>query len=149
VIEPLRLSFTVACDADHAFSTWTGRVSLWWPADHTISRHAQTEVRFEPGVGGRIFERTPSGQEFDWGWITVWEPPERLAYKWHLAAAPQQATEVEVSFAERPDGTTQVDIEHRGWEVFEPSGAEERMRGNQAGWSGVVPLYAAACASGG
>jgi hypothetical protein len=147
MIEPLRLRFTVACDAGTAFSVWTERVSLWWPADHTVSHGGGLEVRFEPGVGGRIFERTASGQEFDWGWVTRWEPPQRLAYKWHLGVEPQQATEVEVTFAETPDGMTQVDIEHRGWDVFEPGGdGEQHRRGNQSGWAGAVPLFAAACA---
>ena len=33
---------------------------------------------------GRIYERTPAGTEHDWGEVTVWEPPARLAYLWHL-----------------------------------------------------------------
>ncbi|MDQ6613402.1 MAG: SRPBCC domain-containing protein [Actinomycetota bacterium] len=147
MIDPLRLTFTVACDAEHAFSTWTGRVSLWWPVDHTVSQRSGVKVLIEPVVGGRIFEKAPSGQEFDWGWVTIWDPPGRLAYKWHLGAEPRHATDVEVTFAQRPDGTTQVDIEHRGWDAFGPD-AEPRRRGNQAGWSEVLPLFAAACQTG-
>ncbi len=46
--------------------------------------------------------------------------------------------------AGRVDGTTRVDIEQRGWEVF-GDGAEQRRDRNQAGWAGVVPLFVAAC----
>ena len=41
-------------------------------------------VTFESRPGGRIFERTPEGVEHDWGEILAWEPPHRLAYRWHL-----------------------------------------------------------------
>ncbi len=144
MIDSLHLSFEVACRAQHAFSIWTDRVSLWWPADHTMSQGPGVVVRIEPGVGGRIYERTGAGAEFDWGRVTVWEPPGRLVCRWHLATDPEHATEVEVTFAERSDGTTQVDIEHRGWEAFGDQ-AEERRDRNQAGWGGVVPLFRAAC----
>jgi hypothetical protein len=37
MIEPLRLSFEVACEPARAFALWTERISSWWPADHTAS----------------------------------------------------------------------------------------------------------------
>jgi uncharacterized protein YndB with AHSA1/START domain len=83
VIEPLRMSFEVGCPAAHAFDVWTSKISRWWPADHTVSAEAGLEVVLEGRPGGRIFERTTAGAEFDWGEVTVWEPPTRLVYLWH------------------------------------------------------------------
>jgi uncharacterized protein YndB with AHSA1/START domain len=54
-------------------------------------------VVLEPRVGGRIFERTPAGDEHDWGEVLAYEPPRRLAYLWHLRFDRADATEVEVS----------------------------------------------------
>jgi uncharacterized protein YndB with AHSA1/START domain len=147
MIEPVTLHFTVDCGAAHAFATWTERVSTWWPTDHTVSREVGVSVVFEPGVGGRIFERTASGSEVDWGSVIVWEPPERVVYRWHLMFAPAEATEVEVTFATGPDGTTDVTITHRGWDALAAAGQSRRDR-NEAGWKGVAPLYAAACGAG-
>ncbi len=76
---PLRMSFEVACSAEQAFTTWTSRMSSWWPEDHTVTGEAGLEVVLEPGVGGRIYERTRAGAEHDWGRVTAWEPPARLA----------------------------------------------------------------------
>ena len=78
--DPLRVSFDVACPPDRAFALWTGRIDTWWPADHTVTGGHDLTVVLEPGVGGRIFERTPEGVEHDWGEVTVWEPPGRLGY---------------------------------------------------------------------
>jgi hypothetical protein len=74
VIEPLRLSFVVACPPDHAFATWTAKASSWWPPEHTVSREKGAEIVFEPRTGGRIFERTNGGEEIEWGEITEWDP---------------------------------------------------------------------------
>jgi hypothetical protein len=35
VIEPIRLSFEVACPPANAFRIWTARIALWWPAATT------------------------------------------------------------------------------------------------------------------
>ena len=66
--------------------------------------------------GGRIFERTPAGDEHEWGEVTVWEPPTRLGYLWHLRRDRADATDVEIRFVDRGDGSTRVEIVHRGWE---------------------------------
>jgi hypothetical protein len=103
MIDPLRLSFVVECPVDHAFAVWTEKTSHWWPVSHTVTEERGLEVVFEGRLGGRIFERTPAGVEVDWGQITVWEPPRRLGYLWHIRTDRTDATEVEISY-EDEDG---------------------------------------------
>ena len=144
MIEPLRMSFVVACDPDHAFATWTGKASFWWPVEHTVSHEAGTKIVFEPRQGGRIFERTPDGREIRWGEILEWDPPRRLRYFWHIATDPENATDVEIVFHELPDSSTRVEIEHSGWERLGEIGTAWRDA-NHAGWDGVLPSYTASC----
>jgi uncharacterized protein YndB with AHSA1/START domain len=145
VTAPLRFSFEVRCSAAHAFAVWTTRTSLWWPRSHTVSEAAGLEVVIEGRPGGRIFERTPAGAEHDWGEVTRWEPPRRLAYRWHLGASPAAATDVEITFSELDGATTRVDIVHGGWERLGAAGPGRRD-GNRSGWNGVLPHFRAACA---
>ena len=70
----------------------------------------------QQAVGGRIYERDAQGVEHDWGVVTAWEPPSRLAYTWHLGRDPDEATDVEIRFLAAGAGTTRVEIEHTGWE---------------------------------
>jgi hypothetical protein len=144
MIEPLRLSFVVACPVEHAFSTWTSRTSSWWPVTHTVTAERGLQVVFEGRPGGRIFERTPAGVEVEWGEVTAWEPPTLLRYLWHIRVDRSDATEVEIRFADRGDATTQVEIEHRGWERLGARGPSWRDV-NLGGWNGVLPFYRAAC----
>jgi hypothetical protein len=139
-MEPLRISFEVGCSPDHAFDTWTGRASAWWPHEHTVSHQPGAEIVFEPRAGGRIFERTRDGEEIEWGEIVEWDPPRRLRYLWHIATDPAHATDVEIVFRELADSTTRVEIEHGGWEKLGEIGQAWR-EANQAGWGGVLPSY--------
>ena len=143
MIEPLRISFQVACSADHAFTTWTGRATAWWPPEHTVSHEPGAEIVFEPRRGGRIFERTAQGAEIEWGEIVEWDPPRRLRYLWRIATDPQNATDVEIVFRELSDSTTSIEIEHGGWDRLGAIGQTWR-EANQAGWDGVLPSYIAA-----
>jgi uncharacterized protein YndB with AHSA1/START domain len=145
MIEPLRLSFEVACSPEHAFTVWTARTSLWWPTSHSVSGERGLEVRIEPRAGGRIFERTPTGREIDWGEVTAWEPPHRLAYLWHIRTERERATDVEITFTPLAGGTTRVDILHSGWERLGAAGPPWRDR-NRMGWSGLLPAFIRACA---
>lgn len=145
MIAPLRYSFEVQCSVEHAFDVWTERTSTWWPKSSTVSQADGLEVIFEGRAGGRIFERTPSGEEIDWGAITVWEPPRRLGYSWHIATDVASATDVEVRFSDLGDERTRVEIEHRGWEKLGERGPGWRDT-NRGGWEGTLPFYVAACA---
>jgi len=144
MIEPLRMTFEVACPVEHAFEVWTAKTSRWWPLSHTVTAAPGLEVVVEGRLGGRIFERTRAGLEVDWGEITVWEPPRRLGYTWHIRADRADATAVEITFVDQGNATTRVDIEHRGWERLGARGPRWR-KVNRAGWDGVLPYFRAAC----
>ena len=144
---PLRISFDVACPTEHAFALWTSRIGTWWPPDHTVTGEPGLAVVLEGGVGGRIYERTAAGTEHDWGQVTVWEPPSRLAYLWHLGQDRSQATEVDIRFVARGESDTRVEIEHRGWERLGTTADAWRDR-NQIGWQTLLPHFAAALTKG-
>jgi uncharacterized protein YndB with AHSA1/START domain len=147
VNEPLEFVFEVACRPATAFSMWTTRASMWWPADHSVSGEHGLKVVFEERVGGRIFERTPSGAEHQWGRITAWDPPARLAYTWHLLFEPEDATDVEIRFVDLGGDRTRVEIVHGGWERL-GGPASQRREGNRLGWTSVFSEFVEAIETG-
>ena len=74
--------------------------------------------------------------------MTIWEPPARLGYLWHLRRDRADATEVEIRFVAAGEGT-RVEIEHRGWEVLGSEGEAWRDR-NHGGWATLLPWFVAA-----
>ena len=138
--EPLRFELEVACPPEHAFAVWTERIDTWWPRDHTVTGGDDVVVVLQDRVGGRIFERTADGAEHDWGEVTVWQPPERLAYRWHLRQDPADATEVDIRFVAAGDAATRVEIEHTGWERLAGDPDLRRQR-NTVGWTALLPHY--------
>ncbi len=146
MIEPLHVSFDVACSPEVAFDVWSRRFGTWWPRSHSVTGEKDLEIVLEPKVGGRIFERTAAGVEHDWGEVTLWEPPTRFGYLWHLRRDRADATDVEISFSAGPNGITKVHIEHTGWERLGAEGQEWRDR-NRGGWESLLPHYREAIAS--
>lgn len=140
--EPLRLDQALACPPDHAFRTWADRFGQWWPPSHTVSGDPAAIV-LEPGVGGRIYERTADGTEVDWGRITDWDPPHGLAYRWHLRRDAADATDVAIRFLPDGDGT-RMEITHTGWERLGAE-ADTWRDANRGGWSGLLPHFETAC----
>jgi hypothetical protein len=142
VIEPLKLSYRIQCPPEHAFDVWTSRVSAWWPKGHSASGDPDSLVVLEPHLGGRVFERTPDGTEIDWGEITLWSPPHRLGYLWHIRRDRSDATDVELTFVDLGDGTTRLDIVHTGWERLGAEGPAWR-EANTGGWNAMIPSFIA------
>jgi uncharacterized protein YndB with AHSA1/START domain len=142
-LEPVRKQISVDCDVESAFRTFTEDIATWWPVEsHSITGEGTTAV-FEPGVGGRMYERAPDGQEHDWGAILVYEPPHRVVLEWKVnPSAPP--TEVEVRFSPDGDGT-RVELEHRGWEQYPTGGVDERGS-YDTGWEHVLGRFRAATA---
>lgn len=145
MIEPLHFALELECSAAHAFTVWTAGIGTWWPSDHTVTGAPDLTVAMEPRVGGRIYERTPSGVEHDWGEVTVWEPPTRLEYLWYLRADRSDATDVAISFVPAGASRARVEITHTGWERLGTRGGAWRDRNHQ-GWSTLLPHYAVAVA---
>jgi uncharacterized protein YndB with AHSA1/START domain len=142
MIDPLVISFDVACSPAHAFETWTSRIDAWWPADHTASGDRDAVITLEPQLGGRLFERTPEGEEHDWGRVQEWDPPNRFGYTWHLRRDAADATDVRITFSALDDGGTRVEIVHSGWERLGAEGQEWRDR-NRGGWDTLLPHFVA------
>ncbi len=128
--EPIRMSATVPLSPAEAFDLFTERLHTWWPLDtHSVFQPNVETCVFEPHAGGRIVERSRTGEESIWGEVLAFERPHRFVVTWHPGGGP--ATEVEVKFTPSDDGTF-VELEHRGWEVFaEP---EEARAGYAHGW---------------
>ena len=139
-LDPLRLTYRIECPPEHAFAVWTTRLSAWWPRSHTTSGDPDATVVLEPRLGGRIFERATDGREIDWGEITVWEPPARFGYLWHIGRTREDATDVSVSFVDDGDGATRLEIVHSGWDRLGADGAQFRAR-NTAGWDGAISAF--------
>ena len=138
---PLVIEFDVGVPPAQAFDVWTQRCATWWPPAHTISGDPAA-ITFEPRPGGRIFERGRDGGEHDWGEVLDWQPPNRLRYLWHLFFDASEATEVEVTFTARADGTT-VRLEQRGFERLGEAGLARRDRTRTA-WSAITARFAQA-----
>lgn len=137
-IEPLLISLELECTAVHAFDTWTRRIDAWWPADHTASGQRDATIVLEPRLGGRLYERTVSGEEHQWGEITEWSPPSRFSYLWHLRRDRADATDVAITFTPMPGNRTRVDILHTSWERLGAEGQQWRDR-NAGGWRTLLP----------
>ncbi len=140
-------TLVVNCAPEDAFRYFTEDMAQWWPLNtHSIigggskgSKAPQTCV-FESHKGGRIFERGDAGEEHDWGKVTAWEPPSRVAFTWHPGRKPETAQDVEVTFAADKGGTL-VTLTHTGWERYGKDAAETREE-YDGGWDLVfVELY--------
>lgn len=140
---PIRKSITVRRSLDEAFALFTEGIATWWPLErYSIhEEHART-VALEGRLGGRLYEVSDDGREGRWGTVTVWEPPNRLAYTWHPGRGEETAQEVEVRFLASGEGT-RLELEHRGWER-----APDKRSGYDAGWDEVLGRYGEAAVSG-
>lgn len=136
-------SVTVSVPVERAFEVFTAEIGTWWPLrTHAVDTERSETVVMEGGVGGRLFERTPTGEEHVWGTLVAWEPPNRIVYSWHPGRGEETAQEVEITFSPEAEGT-RVDIRHYGWEKLGDR-LEETIASYNEGWDKVIAVYARA-----
>jgi uncharacterized protein YndB with AHSA1/START domain len=141
-VAPVRKSVTVNRPVEEAFRLFTAEMATWWPLPtHSVAEESAETVVFEPREGGRVYERKTDGSISYWAEVRVWEPPRRFVLAWQPNLEAAAATDVEVTFTAE-GGRTRVDLEHRGWERLGEA-AELKRTEYEAGWDGVLDLYAA------
>ncbi len=127
----------VARDLATVFRLWTEQIDTWWPAGHSRSGDPATQVFLEGRAGGRFYERSSSGQEYEWGQVVIWEPPHRLAYTWYLGSDATRPSRVEVRFTALGPERTRVEVRHRGPEYVGELWWDRRDR-FAAAWDAVL-----------
>ena len=139
----------VAVDPLTAFRAWTEGINDWWRLDSPfwMDPKRRLGLRFEPGVGGRLIEvyDGESGDGYEIGRVTAWEPGERLGYTWRQADWPEDAvTHVAVRFDAVAAGT-RVSVRHTGFEKLREAGVGWASGYNQ-GLRTLLAWYAEAVA---
>ena len=135
--EPIRQSVRVDCPIEDAFRLFTEDFAEWWPlALHSITGDDALSCEIEPWVGGRIFERTRSGEEHEWGSVIGWDPPEHVKFAWHRSGPGDRVQTVDVQFRVEADGT-RVTLIHTGWDAPGISTCQLRTE-HAANWSVIL-----------
>ena len=140
----VRRQVVVDAPLDVAFKAFVERFGDFKPKEHNLLEAPIAETRFEPHVGGHIYDRAEDGSECRWARVLAYEPPDRVVFSWdisptwQLEADEANASEVEVRFVAESPERTRVELEHRhldrhgpGWEGVRDGVADD------AGW----PLY--------
>jgi uncharacterized protein YndB with AHSA1/START domain len=137
--EPIRQSVRVDCPIEDAFRLFTEGFGEWWPlASYSITGDEAESCAIEPWVGGRVFERTRSGEERDWGSVIAWDPPEHLEFTWQPGGRGDRSQTVDVEFRVEADGT-RVTLIHSGWDApGVPAGAPQAV--GRARWPAILEV---------
>jgi uncharacterized protein YndB with AHSA1/START domain len=115
--EPIQQSLRVDCPIEDAFRLFTEELTEWWPlASHSVSGEEAETCEIEPWIGGKVLERTRSGDEWQWGTVTIWDPPNRLAFTWRPISEHDEGQTVDIEFRVDADGT-KVTLTHHGWDI--------------------------------
>ena len=139
VVEVVRKTITVDCAVEEAFRVFTADAVSWWPVESHSIHETVSEIVFEQGVGGEVYEVSTSGEKGYWATVVEWDPPSRLVLAWNILRAEDSPTEVEVRFLPEGDGT-RVELEHRGWELLADGGPAKREN-YDTGWDFVLGKY--------
>jgi len=142
----VRRQVVVDAPIDRAFAVFVEQFGDFKPKEHNLLGAEIVETRFEPRVGGHIYDRAADGSECRWARVLAYEPPNRVVFSWDISPQwqiePDQAhaSEVEVRFhAETPE-RTRLELEHRNLDRHGPGWASVRDGvSGDGGW----PLYLA------
>jgi hypothetical protein len=150
-VEPIRREVVVPTTQQRAFEVFTQQITGWWPAHHHIGSAAIEEIIIEPREGGRWYTRHRDGTQTSTGFVSTWEPYDRLALTWQIGADWKYdstlITTVELGFIAEAVDRTRVRLEHRGLENYGPEAPRMRQVFDEPdAWNGTLAAFAAAAA---
>ena len=132
----LRKEITVSRKPEDAFRIFTQEIGSWWPmSTHSLSGEKSRSVAMEGHIGGRVYETDDAGADHLWGTVTAWDPPNTVAFTWHVGRPEETHQTVEVRFVPEGNGS-RVTLTHDGWEKLGREG-EEMLRNYDTGWDYV------------
>jgi uncharacterized protein YndB with AHSA1/START domain len=142
-IAPVRKQLVVKASQSRAFAVFTGEMSRWWPATHSILKSPLKECIVEPRVGGRWYTVGEDGSSCQTGYVIAWQPPQVLVLAWQINADwqfdPDLVTEVEVKFIAEAADVTRIELEHRHLERMGAKAAEARSAvDSPGGWGAIL-----------
>jgi hypothetical protein len=147
-LQPVRKSVRVRASADRAFRVFTEQMDSWWPRTHHIGSSPMKRVVLEGKRGGAVYTDQEDGTPCPWGTVLVWDPPRRFVMAWQVSPEWQyepdlaKCSEVEVQFTPADDGTTLVELEHRGLQRHGGACAKMReMVNSEGGWGSLLTLF--------
>ena len=146
---PIIQNIEVPCDPQRAFDIFLADMSRWWPLSRfsvsALRGETAAGLRVDPRLGGTIVEIGSDGQEYLWGTITTFEPPDIFRMDFHITQSSTASTILELRFAALGTKGTRVTLIQRNWDVF---GADAKLLygGYAHGWSLIFEqAYRAAC----
>jgi hypothetical protein len=145
-IAPVRKQLRVKASQTRAFNVFTGSMSKWWPATHSILKSPLKECIVEPKVGGRWYSVGEDGSTCQTGYVINWDPPASLVLAWQINADwqfdPQLVTEVEIRFVAEGADVTRVELEHRLLERMGAKAAQARGAVDApGGWGALLEAF--------
>ena len=144
----VRKTLTVQAPQAHCFQVFTEHMTAWWPsASHHIGKSPVEAIVVEPRVGGRWYERGTDAVECDWGSVTAYDPPSRLALDWQLntefAYDANFHSPIEILFIAESPNATRIEFEHRIDAFGEQAAAMLPILDSDGGWGGILALFLA------
>jgi uncharacterized protein YndB with AHSA1/START domain len=151
----VRRQVIVDAPIERAFQVFTERFGDFKPKEHNMLGVPITETRFDPHVGGHIYDLGEDGSECRWARVLAFEPPDRVVFSWDISPYWQIETdeantsEVEVRFIAETADRTRVELEHRNLERHGPGweGVRDGVANDQ-GWPLYLARYADVVAEG-
>ena len=140
----VRRQVTVNAPLDRAFSLFTERFGDFKPKEHNMLGAPIAETRFEPHVGGHIYDRGEDGSECRWARVLAYEPPNRVVFSWDIGPSWQLEDDERTrarsrcASSPRPGERTRIELEHRHLDRHGPRlGRPSDGVAHPEGW----PLY--------
>ncbi|MEM1229891.1 MAG: SRPBCC family protein [Pseudomonadota bacterium] len=140
---PLRKTLHLRTSKAQAFARFAEGFNNWWPRHlgHSVFGERSSHCLLEPRSGGRILEFDQDGGEAEWGVVTAWEPPARLAFHWYPGRDAETAQRVEVTFTADAKGTL-IELIHHDWHLLGAQAEPSRER-YDSGWDQVLGTFGA------